>query len=202
MNFDKDIQLVYAAVFFCLLFLIAILELTTSPYYFFLVLACCGCAVVAARVSAHAAAPSPGSDATAAALLFYRECWELQEKNLAHLRGRVASLEGGLAGKTQEIIDLTTKADFLGAELETKTREAVTLSQRVAGLEASLEEARAREAQWSFAAGNTLPKADKIYRTLARKYHPDHDRDASAVDRASVMTDINMLWQAMKADTR
>jgi len=51
--------------------------------------------------------------------------------------------------------------------------------------------------QESTASAVNLARATAVYKQLARKYHPDSNRSD-----AGVMTDINELWQAVKADLR
>lgn len=182
MNEANDPHFIFVAIFFALLALAAFWELLLHPYSSFLALSGCGGAAFAAYLYestlAHRTTHSD-SGAAAAALLFYRDHVSLQDKDLAYLRQRTASL---------------------AAEVETKTREVADLNKKVSVLEADLAQARARGAQDP--PHNTLPQADKVHRKLALKYHPDHNANTPTVKRAEVMADINSLWQAVKADAR
>jgi hypothetical protein len=56
--------------------------------------------------------------------------------------------------------------------------------------------ASAQPAQ-SSSALSLLPTASKLFRKLAMKYHPDRNSDA-----VEFVTDLNELWQAVRADTK
>jgi len=89
--------------------------------------------------------------------------------------------------------------DELLADRDRRRREIAHLNQRIARLEADLADARARarvsQSPPFTSRSPNLEKAARVYRALARKYHPDRNPDLASTD---FMKDINELWGALK----
>jgi hypothetical protein len=81
----------------------------------------------------------------------------------------------------------------LEAQVQMGKSKVIILEVKNLALEQKLREMRRRRlSDGGMAAGMSPPKAQEVYKRVARKYHPDrHSGDAA------VMTDINELWQAM-----